>query len=164
MCERINYSRDSIQCTAMSSYWSPEADPGGGGLGVATPPLSYMVTPPLLLNSPSPFPAFCIGLEAPDSTPPPPPPLFVSGLKWKAHPPPIPPPPPHLVSRVSTPPLGKPCIRPWSRYCCDPFKHHRRLIYSHFRVVPASLHDCRTPISLATKWSRSLLQLSKSNT
>ena len=27
----------------------------------------------------------------------------------------------------------------WSRYCCDPFKHHRRRIYSHFRVVPASL-------------------------
>ena len=47
MCERINYSRDSIQCTATSSYWS--------------------------------------------------------------------------------------------RYCCDPFKHHRRRIYSHLRVVPASL-------------------------
>ena len=27
----------------------------------------------------------------------------------------------------------------WSRYCCDPFKHHRRRIYSHLRVVPASL-------------------------
>ena len=27
----------------------------------------------------------------------------------------------------------------WSRYCCDPFKHHRRHIYSHLRVVPASL-------------------------
>ena len=26
----------------------------------------------------------------------------------------------------------------WSRYCCDPFKHHRRFIYSHLRVVPAS--------------------------
>ena len=27
----------------------------------------------------------------------------------------------------------------WSRYCCDPFKHHRRRIYSHLRIVPASL-------------------------
>ena len=27
----------------------------------------------------------------------------------------------------------------WSRYCCNPFKHHRRRIYSHLRVVPASL-------------------------
>ena len=27
----------------------------------------------------------------------------------------------------------------WSRYCCDPFKHHRRRIYSPLRVVPASL-------------------------
>ena len=27
----------------------------------------------------------------------------------------------------------------WSRYCCDLFKHHRRRIYSHLLVVPASL-------------------------
>ena len=46
---------------------------GGGGVWGLQPPLSYMVTPPLLLNSP-PFPAFCIGPEAPDSIPPPPPP------------------------------------------------------------------------------------------
>ena len=108
---------------------------GGGGGGVwglqpppPPPPLSYMVTPPLL----NPFPAFCIGPKAPDSIPPPPSPplrfsyralngqhppppphpLFVSGLKRTAHPPP--PPPPHFVSRVSTPPFGKPCIRPCS--------------------------------------------------
>ena len=73
---------------------------GGGGFGGCNSPLSYMVTPPLLLNSPSPFPAFCIGPEAPDS---PPPPLFVVCLKQTAPPPPAfcigsnpPPPPPPL--------------------------------------------------------------------
>ena len=73
---------------------------GGGGVWGLQPPLSYMVTPPLLLNSPSPFPAFHIGPEAGSTPPPPPPPafrvgskadstppLFVSGLKRTATPP-----------------------------------------------------------------------------
>ena len=71
-----------------------------GGVGGLQPPLSYMVTPPLLLNSPSPFPAFCIAPEALDSNPPPPP-LFVSGLKRTAPPPP----PPRISYRGSQPPL-----------------------------------------------------------
>ena len=65
MCERINYSRDSIQCIAMSSYWS--------------------------------------------------------------------------------------------RYCCDPFKHHRRHIYSHLRVVPASLIAEHPSLSLQSGITCSLL-------
>ena len=84
---------------------------GGGGFGGCNP-LSYMVTPPLLLNSPSPFPAFCIGPEALDSTPPPPPTLFVSGLNGQ-HPPP-PPPPPLFVSGLkrTAPPPPAFCIGP----------------------------------------------------
>ena len=102
-----------------------EADPGGGGGGGGgfwglQPPLSYMVTPPLLLNSPSPFPAFCIGPEA--LTPPPP--AFRIGPEADS----TPPPPPHFVSRVSTPPFGKPvsapepmrerCIKRDGSVCC----------------------------------------------
>ena len=116
-----------------------EADPGGGGggggggLGVATL-LSYMVMPPLLLNSPSPFPVFCIGPDTLDSTPlngqhppTPPPPLFVSGLKRTA-----PPPPAFCIGPEagSTPPLP-PAFRVGSKADSTPppFLHLPRISY-----------------------------------
>ena len=112
----------------MQSRADPRGGGGGGGgaLGVATP-LSYMVTPPLLLNSPSPFPAFCIGPKAPDSTPPPPPP-FVSGLKRTA--------PPRISYGGSQPPLlENPVSAPGMSYESLPVKMEDSHVINVFIVI-----------------------------
>ena len=84
---------------------------GGGGVWGLQPPISYMVTPPLLLASPSPFPAFCVGPEA-GSTPPPPPPAFRVRSKADSTPP-----PPRISYAGLNPPFWKTLYPPLILQC-----------------------------------------------
>ena len=80
----------------------------GGGFWGLQPPLSYMVTPPLLLNSPSPL--FISGLKRRTALPPPPPPPLCFSY-WALNGQHPPPPPPRFSYRPeadSTPPPPPP--------------------------------------------------------